>query len=96
MEKVANMESWEEVIQNFINSRKFKEVGQVISPLTIQTPLKNEASCNRVEIESSDMEVDSINPNKKLKINHDQYEDADFYYYIKEVSLVDRNQESLV
>lgn len=77
MEKVANMESWEEVIQNLIKSRKFKVIGQVISPLTVQTPLKNEASCKRVEIESSDMEVDIIHSNKKLKTNHDQYEDVD-------------------
>ena len=60
-----------------ISSGKFKEIGQIIPPLTVQTPLKKESSSKREESKSSYMEVDSIHLSKKLKTNHDQDEDDD-------------------
>ena len=71
MEKVKNVKSWEEVGIFFIISGKFKETGKVIPPLTLQTPVKKEASSKREELESSNMELDSIHPSKNIKANHD-------------------------
>ena len=74
MEKTTNVESWKEVRQILISSN---ETWHAIPPLTVQKPLKKEVSSKRADLESLDMEVDSIHPSKNIKTNHDQDEAND-------------------